>query len=410
MVTTVKALVSNGMPPRRWLPREGFTADVVQTVIQNTLLNPFLTLPLWLLARYHDRARGLGLDHPLALKRLTLCMYLGVLRWVNGFLSQKALNNWTKAKFDWKKELVLITGGADGFGKLWTLMFAEKGVKVVILDIQQPTFEIPKNVHYYNVDLTDPPAIKSVCDQVKSEIGHPTIVLNNAGIANHHTILDLEDSRLSRVVAVNQLAHYRIMRELLPSIVANNHGCIVTVASLAGFLTPAGLTDYCGSKAAAVAFHEGLSAELPHRFNAPAVRTILVAPNFAATKLAEGFVNKSTFISPTLHPATVAEAVFDKILSGNSGTVVLPKTHSWLGMTARAWPYWMQKGMATGLAEVMRPYNQMPHRDKVDSELLRMWVEGKIKVEDFDGEEHRKWMAGDMGVEEVKEWIRNKRG
>ena len=120
----------------------GFTADTVQTIIQNTLLNPILTVPLWLLARYHDRARSMSLDHPLAFSRLKLCVYLGLFRWANNFLSQRTLNNWTRAKFDWTRELVLITGGSDGFGKLWSLMFAKKNVKVVILDIQEPTFKL----------------------------------------------------------------------------------------------------------------------------------------------------------------------------------------------------------------------------------------------------------------------------
>ena len=120
----------------------GFTADTVQTVIKNTLLNPFLTLPLWLLARYNDRVRGMSLDYPLAFSRLKICMYLGLARYINGFLGQMAQNNWTRAKFNWSKELVLITGGSDGFGKLLTLMFAEKGVKVVIFDIQKPKFDL----------------------------------------------------------------------------------------------------------------------------------------------------------------------------------------------------------------------------------------------------------------------------
>jgi hypothetical protein len=151
---------------RSWLPREGklqnkwahtsphlwkshkanafigFTLDVVQSIVSNTVLNPYITLPLWLLTRYNDRARGLSLDHPLAASRLKFLAYLGIARAVNGWLNQGALNNWTKAKFDWNKELVLITGGSDGFGRLLTLKFAEKNTKVIILDVQEPKFDL----------------------------------------------------------------------------------------------------------------------------------------------------------------------------------------------------------------------------------------------------------------------------
>ena len=207
-------------------------------------------------------------------------------------------------------------------------------------------------MHFFQVDLTDPAAIKSTCDAVKAAHGDPTVVVNNAGIANHPTILDISDTRLQRVVAVNQLAPFRIVREFLPAIIAKNHGMFVTVASLAGYVVPAGLVDYCSTKGGAVAFHEGLASELAHRYEAPAVRTIMVAPNFAATKLAEGFVNKSKFVSPTLQPETVVDAIFEQMMSGNSGHVVLPRIHIWMAQTARAWPWWLQKGLSRSLAEV----------------------------------------------------------
>lgn len=259
------------------------------------------------------------------------------------------------------------------------------------------------------MDLTDPAAIKSTCDAVKASHGDPTIVVNNAGVANHQTILDLPDSRLERVVAVNQLAPFRVVREFLPAIAAKNHGMFVTVASLAGYVVPAGLVDYCGTKAATVAFHEGLGAELAHRYNAPAVRTILVAPNFAATKLAEGFQNKSKFISPTLHPETVVDGIFDQMMSGNSGYVVLPRTHKWMAQTARAWPLWMQKGLSRSLAEIMRPYNKLPPRDEVDPELYRLWLEGKVNIDDFSPDEYKKWMSGKTTKEEVLQWVKSKK-
>ena len=258
------------------------------------------------------------------------------------------------------------------------------------------------------MDLSDPEDVKSVCNDVKSQHGNPTIVFNNAGIANHHTILDLSDARIERLVAVNQLAHYRIAREFLPAIAAANHGMFVTVASLAGFVVPAGLVDYCGSKAAAVAFHEGLASELVHRYNAPTVRTICVCPNFARTKLAEGFVNKSNFVSPTLDAESVAEAVFEKVVSGDSGFVVLPKIHYWVATTVRAWPYWMQMGIAKGLAEVMRPYNKLPHKDDIHPELRKLWVEGKLGTEDLETEEYKLFLEGKTSVEDIKAWAESK--
>ena len=86
------------------------------------------------------------------------------------------------------------------------------------------------------------------------------MLIHNAGITNHHTILTTPDHLLERIFALNTLAHYRLTKEFLPHMIGPNHGTIVTIASIAGFVTAPGMVDYCGTKAAAIAFHEGLTA------------------------------------------------------------------------------------------------------------------------------------------------------
>jgi all-trans-retinol dehydrogenase (NAD+) len=209
------------------------------------------------------------------------------------------------------------------------------------------------------VDLSDADDIVKVSKHVREEYGNPSVVILNAGIANPYTILNMPDSVLQKVFAVNTFSHYRIVREFLPAITAANHGMIVTTASLAAFVTPPGLVEYAASKAAAVSFHEGLSAELLYRYNAPKVRTICVCPNFARTKLAHDFVNASNFLNPTLFPETVAEAVFEKIMSGDSGLITIPKAASWVAITVRSWSYWMQKLIITrGTKDTMASFAQ----------------------------------------------------
>lgn len=147
------------MPIRRaWLPREGhltifhfhdfaddatlgFTADVAARVVRNTVLNPALTLPLLLFAHYTGKGRELSTGHETALRRLQCLLYIGIARVLNGFLSKGFQNNWQGSKYDWEKEVAVITGGSDGIGKNVSFLLAEKGVKVASLDMQPPTFE-----------------------------------------------------------------------------------------------------------------------------------------------------------------------------------------------------------------------------------------------------------------------------
>lgn len=51
------------------------------------------------------------------------------------------LDNWTSDEYDWNKEIVLVTGGAGGIGGKVVQLFAEKGIKVVVLDVIPMTFD-----------------------------------------------------------------------------------------------------------------------------------------------------------------------------------------------------------------------------------------------------------------------------
>jgi nucleoside-diphosphate-sugar epimerase len=51
------------------------------------------------------------------------------------------LDNWKSDKYDWDKEIVLITGGAGGIGGHVVRLLAERGIKVVVLDVIPMSFE-----------------------------------------------------------------------------------------------------------------------------------------------------------------------------------------------------------------------------------------------------------------------------
>ena len=218
-----------------------------------------------------------------------------------------------------------------------------------------------EHIHFVEVDLASPAAIDRACETIVSAHGAPTVLINNAGIMNTKgRIVDTPDALLERLVGVNQLAHYRLARHFVPPMAAANHGMVVTTASLAGYVTPSAMTSYSATKAAAVVFHEGLTAELRDRHHAPAVRTVLVNPNFTRTNLLNGVHNDDRFISPTFEPATIAEAVFEQVLSGESGLVVRPKIGGWFAMTVRSWPWWMQRHISLALKDMVRGYDAEP--------------------------------------------------
>lgn len=120
------------------------TIDTFASLVKYTALNPALTLPLVLLARYTSRGSLLAAQHATAYKNIQTLLALGALGSVSAWLDRKVMNNWKGNKsgeWDWKKEVVVVTGGSDGIGKIIVHLFAEKGVKVAVLDVQELTYE-----------------------------------------------------------------------------------------------------------------------------------------------------------------------------------------------------------------------------------------------------------------------------
>jgi all-trans-retinol dehydrogenase (NAD+) len=128
-----------------WLPREGLTADPVLSLIGKTAFNPALLLPVLLLAQFTKKGEDLSILHPLAFSRVKTLFYLGLAKWLSAYYSEGVVNSWTSDTYDWPNEIAVVTGGAGGIGGHVVKLLAERKVKVVVLDIQELTFEAGMN-------------------------------------------------------------------------------------------------------------------------------------------------------------------------------------------------------------------------------------------------------------------------
>lgn len=130
---------------------------------------------------------------------------------------------------------------------------------------------------------------------------------------------------------------------------------VVTLASMAAYVTAPRMVDYAASKAAAMVFHEGLQCELPTVYNAPKVRTVLVCPGYTKTALFEGFDKGDGFWMYALNPETVAESIVKAVLAGRSAEIILPR-RSVLVPGLRAFPLWLQVAMRKDLQKSMKGF------------------------------------------------------
>ncbi|KAK6544123.1 hypothetical protein TWF694_000832 [Orbilia ellipsospora] len=359
-------------PKQSVIPREGFVMDAVLNIIKKFALNPKYTLPLFIFLRYTRKGQDVSADHQTLFRALRNVLFWGVLYRVNRYLNWGARNNWAKDNsWIWDKEVALVTGGSGGIGGLVVKGLADKGIKVVVLDVIDLTYEAPSNVYFYRCDITSTAKIAEVAEEIRTIVGNPTIIVNNAGVARGNALLEGTEKDVRFTFDVNILAHFWILREFLPHILKNNHGHIVTVASVAGYQTAPHMVDYGATKAAAISFHEGLTLELKHKYKANKVRTTLVTQGLTRTPLFEGFQNDSKFIFPQQHPESVADGIVDQILRGESDHLILPKSYNILpGL--RGQPIWWRTLFADAAKDVMNTWKGRqvidPNKETKESE------------------------------------------
>jgi all-trans-retinol dehydrogenase (NAD+) len=251
--------------------------------------NPALTAPLlWLLTygpqalrtRLADRVGALRdpRQRALVLKVLKWLLAAGVVRGVNRGLNSVALNGWRvgseKGRWRWAGEIAVVTGGSSGFGELIVKRLANKGVKVAVLDVRPLPAGLQgcrfwfymcgvvvltatdAHISFFSCDVTDPEAVFATAEEVQRKLGTPTVLVNNAGILDAHSILGTSHEYLRKIFDVNVLSNWTTVQAFLPGMIAQNKGHIVTVASMASYLGVAGMADYTATKAAVLAFHE----------------------------------------------------------------------------------------------------------------------------------------------------------
>ncbi|XP_077262528.1 estradiol 17-beta-dehydrogenase 11 [Temnothorax americanus] len=226
-----------------------------------------------------------------------------------------------------KGEIALVTGGASGIGKLIAIRFAKLGAHVVVWDINKNGLaEVAEEIRKiggkcwtYYCDIADKEKVYHTAKVVQIEVGNVSLLINNAGYVYGKTFMKLPDYEIEKTFKVNILSHYWITKSFLKDMMKNNHGHIVTIASVAGLLGIYNCTDYSATKFAAIGCHESLFTELKvHGYEG--IHMTLVCPYLINTGMFNGVKPR---LMPMLEPTYVAEEVVTGVLA-NETLIVLP--------------------------------------------------------------------------------------
>lgn len=125
---------------------------------------------------------------------------------------------------EWNKEIVIITGATSGMGAELADLLIKRGATVVNIDRLEPKDQ--KSV-YFKCDLTKYDEIKDTIAQIKEKVGTPTMLVNNAGIVNGKSFVDLTVEQMENLFSCNLMSHLVLLKLVLPMFLENNKGHIV---------------------------------------------------------------------------------------------------------------------------------------------------------------------------------------
>ncbi|MDB5657541.1 MAG: NAD(P)-dependent oxidoreductase [Cypionkella sp.] len=144
----------------------------------------------------------------------------------------------------------LITAAGQGIGKATALRLAEEGAQVLATDVNAATLEElngTPGITTQVLNVLDADAITAVV----AAAGRIDILFNCAGVVHAGDIMQSSEDEWDFAFALNCKAMYRMLRAVLPGMVAQGGGSIINMASVAGPLTaPPNRFIYSASKAA----------------------------------------------------------------------------------------------------------------------------------------------------------------
>ena len=166
-------------------------------------------------------------------------------------------------------QTVLITGASRGIGAETARRFAAGGYQVAVNYFQSKDAafalcdEIGNGAFPVCGDVSDPAQVSAMADAVLERFGHLDVLVCNAGISLPGMLLqDVTDQQWSEVLSVDASGVFYAVRAVLPHMLHQHAGRIITISSMWGQVGGACEVAYSAAKGAVIAFTKALAKEV----------------------------------------------------------------------------------------------------------------------------------------------------
>lgn len=161
-------------------------------------------------------------------------------------------------------KIILITGGSGDIGQAIAKAFDneyESNYVITQYHNNYPKY-IPKNGFAIKCNLTNEEEIGEMFTEIKSKIGMPDVLINNAGISEFAMMQDISLKQFNNMIATNLTSAFLCSRFVTASMVQKRSGSIVNISSIWGEIGASCEVHYSTAKGGLIAFTKALAKEL----------------------------------------------------------------------------------------------------------------------------------------------------
>ena len=196
---------------------------------------------------------------------------------------------------NFNNKTVWITGASSGIGKELAVQFAKQGARLILSarnvdKLHQLCHQLERGRSHTIIalDLAQPEKLLANVTEQVSELGKIDILINNGGISQRSLFLENDFNVYRQLMEVNYFGLVALTKAVLPSMVVQGEGMIVSISSVAGKVGSKFRTGYSGSKYAVVGFMDCLRAEVADKN----IHCLTICPGSIKTAIAHNSLNE----------------------------------------------------------------------------------------------------------------------
>jgi len=201
--------------------------------------------------------------------------------------------------------VAVVTGGGSGIGRATALLFADNGYAVAIWDMsEQAGHDTLQAITaaggvavFQRVDVSQASSTVEAAAAVRAQFGRVDVLINNAGIVRDAQLVKVRDGKVvaqmseeqfDAVVNVNLKGVFNCTQSVVPAMIEQRYGRIVSTSSVVGLYGNFGQTNYVAAKAGVIGMTKVWARELG-KYN---ITANAVAPGFIATEMVKSIPEK----------------------------------------------------------------------------------------------------------------------